>query len=91
MKGTSKQTYHKKTGEKMKREEKNLSGEKLTMFRILKDAKKNKLGGWIKSVSIPSEGGPWRYTDTIMKLRRLGFSIDSRRVEGKNYCEYKLL
>jgi hypothetical protein len=63
-----------------------LTGEKQTMLNILIT------GEWINSVDIPIKlGGPWRYTDTIMKLRRMGYTIESRRVEGKNYCQYRLL
>ena len=70
---------------------KELSGEKRLMLRILKDALINQFNfGWINSVDIPRLGGPWRYTDTIMKLRREGYKIESRRVEGKAYCQYRL-
>lgn len=70
--------------------EKNLCGEKKVMLEILKNAFLNGGNGWVKSVSIPGLGGPWRYTDTIMKLRRLGFGIESRPIKDKNYCEYRL-
>lgn len=71
--------------------ERKLCGEKKVMLKILRDARFiGKNGGWINSVDIPRLGGPWRYTDTIMKLRRLGFGIASRSVKGKNYCQYRL-
>lgn len=71
--------------------ERKLCGEKKIMLQLLRDALTNRSnGGWVNSVDIPRLGGPWRYTDTIMKLRRLGFGIASRPVKGKNYCQYKL-
>jgi hypothetical protein len=69
-----------------------LSGEKRIMWQILSNAWKNGGHGWITSVDIPNRySGPWRYTDTIMKLRRAGFKIEKRLVQGKNYCQYRLI
>lgn len=49
------------------------------------------IGEWVSNVEIVKELYILRASERIRELRKMGYEIESRRVEGKPYQEYRLL